>query len=116
MKRTRRQKIRYQQIGASMRAMDRQARAFMQAVEAGDLVMTVTRRVLYSCPACGLVDVGCDVPARGAEDVIAWLEQTMIVTLSRDHARRSPGCHPQSLKDIKIPITGTDRVGGPAEQ
>jgi hypothetical protein len=38
-KMTRKQKERYQRIGASMRAMDRQAAAFNRAVDAGEIVL-----------------------------------------------------------------------------
>jgi len=39
MKPTRRQKVAYQQRGASMRAMDAQARGFERAIESGELVV-----------------------------------------------------------------------------
>lgn len=72
--------------------------------------MTIT--VKYSCPLCGLSRVECDVPARGDEDVVVWMEQTIAV-VGRDHARRSPACHPERLHDLMIPMTGVDKVGGP---
>lgn len=72
----------------------------------------LTVRVQYSCPLCGLFKVHCDVPARGDEDVLVWMEQT-IAALSHDHHARSPQCHPGELKDVMIPMTGTDRIGGP---
>ena len=76
----------------------------------------MTIRVLYSCEGCGLKEVGVDVPARlGDEDVVAWMERTIRLA-GNDHRRRSLGCHPKSLQDLKIPITGADRVGGPAIQ
>lgn len=40
MKQTRKQKVAFQQRGASMRAMDQQARRFNAAVESGELVIT----------------------------------------------------------------------------
>lgn len=72
----------------------------------------VTTRVLYSCVPCGLRRVPVDVPARGEEDVLAWMEK-LGHAMSMDHARRSPHCHPESLTEVMIPMTGTDRVGGP---
>lgn len=68
--------------------------------------------VFYSCPECGLVKVRCDVKARGPEDVLAWMNGVG-VELSRDHDRRSPGCHPKELKNLMIPIEGVERIGDP---
>lgn len=71
---------------------------------------------LYSCEGCGIKDARVDVVARAAdEDVVAWMDQA-VRSLARDHSRRSPHCRPQSLQEIKIPITGADRIGGPALQ
>jgi len=67
--------------------------------------------VFYSCPACGLKDVAVVVPARETEDVRVWMDKTIRLTCD-DHAQRSPSCHPEQLHDLKIPITGADRVGG----
>lgn len=77
----------------------------------------MTIRVLYSCRTCHLEKVGCDVPARGEEDVLVWMEAT-IAHVSVDHARRSPGCVPADgkLNELWIPTAGTDRVGGPPVQ
>lgn len=73
--------------------------------------------VLYSCPECGLVDVPVPVPSRTTEDVVQWFEGVMIRYLGVDHARRSPHCHPNKLRDVKIPMpAGTDRVGGAVKQ
>lgn len=69
----------------------------------------------YSCPLCGVLKAEVDVPARGEEDVIAWMDRTILV-LAVDHARRSPDCHPDKLVDVMIPLDGTDRVGGPVLQ
>lgn len=73
--------------------------------------MTIT--VKYSCDGCGLKRVEADVPARTTEDVVVWMDRTVRL-LSRDHARRSPGCHPKALQEVMIPIgAGVDRIGGP---
>lgn len=71
--------------------------------------------VKYSCADCGLERVSCDVPARGEEDVIVWMEATASLA-SKDHNRRSPLCRPTTLTELMIPMSGTDRVGGPAIQ
>lgn len=76
---------------------------------------TVT--VLYSCPLCGIKDRGVGVRARGIEeDVLDWLEGACMVALGRDHAATSPFCHPTELKNLKIPLIGTDKIGGVAKQ
>lgn len=67
--------------------------------------------VLYSCHSCGLNDVKVQVPARTEENVLVWMETTGAY-LSADHDKRSPHCHPDTLSNVKIPITGTDRIGG----
>jgi hypothetical protein len=72
--------------------------------------------VQYSCRKCGLADIEVQVPARGTEDVIAWMNNTLLPGLVRDHHSRSPRCHPDTLSTVKIPMTGTDRVGGASAQ
>jgi len=74
--------------------------------------MTIT--VKYSCKLCGLDKVDVVVPARGTEDVLTWMD-TMGRFLGEDHHRRSPYCTPTKLQDVMIPMTGTDRVGGPTK-
>jgi len=74
-----------------------------------------TIHVLYSCAECGVKDAGVDVPIRGNEDVIQWMNQT-VVHIAQDHRQRSPNCHPREFSEIKIPITGAEKVGGPAIQ
>jgi len=76
----------------------------------------VTIRCFYSCDGCGLKDQGVDVPARvGDDDVVVWMEQTVRL-LVQDHKRRRVGCHPKSLQEIRIPMAGADRIGGPTIQ
>jgi hypothetical protein len=76
--------------------------------------MTIT--VMYSCPECALTKVSCIVPAREEEDVLVWMDET-IRLVAADHDRRSPRCHPKTLKDLYIPMPpGTDRIGGPTRQ
>lgn len=74
--------------------------------------MKLTITVLYSCDLCGLTDAHCDVPAREDEDVLVWMEQT-IQLVAANHHRRSPLCRPKTLKNLMIPMTGRDRIGGP---
>lgn len=90
--------------------------ALRTAAATSKLEGALTTRVRYSCPLCNVVKAEVDVPARGAEDVITWTEKVMIIALAQDHARRSPTCRPRKLVDIMIPLTGTDRVGGPVGQ
>lgn len=76
--------------------------------------LTIT--VKYSCLQCGLYRAECAVPARGDEDVLEWMNQT-IIFLAQDHAARSPSCHPASLHDVRIPFPeSADRIGGPSRQ
>ncbi len=66
--------------------------------------------VLYSCAGCGVVDRCVVVRARGDEDVVTWVEQTIQV-VGADHSRASPSCRATHLVDLKIPVSG-DKVGG----
>jgi hypothetical protein len=75
--------------------------------------MTITCK--YSCPACGLKRVACPVPARMTEPVTVWMEAT-VRRISADHRLRSPHCHAREMKELLIPMTGTDRIGGPTVQ
>ena len=70
--------------------------------------------VLYSCSACGIKDRSVTVNARREEGVVEWVEY-MGNKLSRDHDIESPHCKITSLSEVKIPIEGTDRVGGPKQ-
>jgi len=76
----------------------------------------LTIQVRYSCPLCGLVDTEIPVKARGEEDVVTWMEETVIIALANDHNARSPFCKPKQLHNIMIPIQNADRVGGPTLQ
>lgn len=72
----------------------------------------MTTRVMYSCHLCGLRKIQLDVPAREEEDVKAWLDATARL-VHVDHQHRTPGCPNPKIDDLMIPMTGTDRVGGP---
>jgi hypothetical protein len=78
-------------------------------------VNRLTVRCLYSCELCRAVDVPCDVPARGDEDVRTWMDLA-VRHIARHHFNRNPRCPAKALSELKIPMTGTDRVGGPSVQ
>lgn len=75
----------------------------------------MTTRCKYSCRTCNLHRVALDVPARQAEDVSDWMTAT-VALVGADHQRRSPGCPAKELTELMVPLTGTDRVGGPTVQ
>jgi hypothetical protein len=75
---------------------------------------STTITVKYSCSSCGLKDVDLQVNARGPEDVIVWMEKVLTPALGNDHFQRSPFCQVTSLTQVMIPITGVDKIGGPA--
>jgi hypothetical protein len=75
----------------------------------------VTITCKYSCKLCRLKRVKIQVPARQQESVTEWMEKT-VQKVAADHQRRRPGCPAKELTEFLIPITGTDRVGGPTVQ
>jgi len=76
--------------------------------------MPPTIEVLYSC-SCGLKDVPVQVPARTTEELREWMHH-LRVALSADHARRSPHCPARATAEVRIPLAGTCKVGGPVEK
>ena len=60
------------------------------------------------------MDVTVELPVRAdqSEDVIVWMKK-LEVTLGLDHFKRSPGCEPKTLQNIKIPDKGRAWIGGP---
>jgi hypothetical protein len=76
--------------------------------------MTNTIQVLYSCIECGLQDVKVEVEARTVEDVVTWMKEVGNA-LGADHFRRSPHCRTLTFSEVKIPITGASKIGGPVE-
>ena len=74
--------------------------------------MTIKITVSYSCHLCGLDRVPVEVTARTEENLKQWMDD-LIHLLATDHHNKSPFCDPDCLSNIMIPITGTDRVGGP---
>lgn len=78
------------------------------------LAMTIT--VLYSCAGCRLRNATVVVPAReSTEDVAVWMNDT-VRRVSADHRRRSPFCRARAMQEVKIPMTGAERIGGPSIQ
>lgn len=76
----------------------------------------MTIKCLYSCNLCGLKKIACEVPARvDGQDVAHWMKEA-VVTISEDHAHRSPHCKPKTLSEMYIPMDGTKMIGGPAIQ
>ncbi len=67
--------------------------------------------VLYSCDKCGISDRPVKIEARTVEPLKDWME-SLSELLSRDHDQHSPRCKITSITQVKIPIVGTDRVGG----
>lgn len=77
----------------------------------------MTIRVLYSCADCHLKDIGLDVPARvDDEDVRAWMDATVRLVAADHTRRRSPFCRAKALQELKIPVTGASKIGGPSIQ
>ena len=69
-------------------------------------------QVKYSCFACGVLRQLVTIHSRQGEDVCEWMEKTCIPALCRDHDQRSPGCHPDKLSEILIPILDQNKIGG----
>lgn len=70
-------------------------------------------KALYACDKCGLDSVEVEVPARGPEDVVAYLERIVAPLLAADHNKRSPRCRPKKFAWIKLPVSPgpSGRVG-----
>jgi hypothetical protein len=73
------------------------------------ILLTITTR--FSCHGCGLRDHPCMVRERhGTEDLSGWVDMIRYA-VAREHRRVSPACDARTC-DLKIPMTGTDRIGG----
>lgn len=75
----------------------------------------MTTRCKYSCELCGLKRVLIDLPVRQNESVTDWMDMA-VRRVQADHQRRSPGCPARELSEFMIPMSGTDKVGGPVVQ
>jgi hypothetical protein len=61
--------------------------------------------VLYSCEGCGIVDRPVDVVERNSDqNVVEWLHNVCVDTISKDHKAISPKCMADTIKTIKIPV------------
>lgn len=69
----------------------------------------------YSCFLCGLSRVVFKVRARTVEDITTWMEDVLTPALVADHSLRSPNCHPDTMSELLVPITGSSKIGGPVE-
>lgn len=74
-----------------------------------------TITVLYSCEYCQVVDAKVEVQARTTEEVTDWMKLTCITTVIADHYSKSPQCRASKLTNLKIPTTGTSKIGGSVE-
>lgn len=74
----------------------------------------MTIRCFYSCEGCGSRDVAVDVPERASDDmdVREWMEDA-VRRILRDHRVRNPFCRAKAMQEIKIPVGGAQRIGGP---
>jgi len=71
----------------------------------------------YTCDKCGLKNVAVEVPARGPEDVVAWLEKIVAPRLSSDHREKSPFCRITHFTQVWLPIPlGGGRIGEVTKQ
>ena len=75
---------------------------------------SATIKIKYSCCLCGILRQEVEVIARTDENVVEWLQGIATPAMMSDHALRSPECHPTKFSEVMIPITGVDKVGGPA--
>lgn len=70
----------------------------------------------FTCTTCGLRRIPISVQAREAsEDVVDWMNG-VVRQVGEEHQRLSPGCPAKELSELMIPMSGTDRVGGPVVQ
>ena len=74
--------------------------------------MTQTIKCLYTCTGCGLKEQSVQVPSCGDEDVLDWFRDTLTPALAKDHTNRSPLCMSREMSEVRIPIDGSDKIGG----
>lgn len=68
--------------------------------------------VKYSCKQCGLVGRDVIVPERKIEDdVVKYLELTVMDCVGADHRRVSPYCRATEIQDLMIPIKEDTPIG-----
>ena len=68
--------------------------------------------VIYTCGLCDLVDEKVAVRLRGEhEDIAEWMRSVQVL-IADDHWSKRPDCHPDTLKEVKIPLgQNTKRIG-----
>lgn len=71
-----------------------------------------TIEILYTCDSCGIKNQKVVVIARTTQNVVEWVQRVAAYAISADHAGRSPHCKATTMTDMKIPVSGTDKVGG----
>ena len=75
-------------------------------------------RIRYSCHDCGIYRAEVVVPYRPSEmEVTHWVGQVVGAAIAQDHNSKSPGCYPDALADVMIPVHDSQGwVGGPVQQ
>lgn len=68
--------------------------------------------IMYSCDECGIHRRTVQVRARDERDVVAWMNEVLIVAISMDHEVKSPRCAARKISNVMIPVTGAGKVGG----
>lgn len=72
--------------------------------------------VKYTCGLCTVVDATVQVPARPSEmDLEKWMANLTAI-IQADHQRRTPGCPARKLKQVAIPVSNAEWIGGPPIQ
>lgn len=72
--------------------------------------------VKYSCFPCAVRRADLEVPARGEEDVVTWLQATAH-RIAQAHRLACPTCRHHQIDELLIPAPpGTDKVGGVQQQ
>lgn len=72
--------------------------------------------VKYSCFPCGVRRADLEVPARGDEDVLVWMQATAH-RIAQAHRLACPTCRHHQIDELLIPAPpGTDKVGGVQQQ
>lgn len=68
--------------------------------------------IIYTCGQCTAIEIKLKVPARTTEEVVHWVRNICGHAIGLDHSTRSPNCRATTMKDLKIPMTGADKIGG----
>lgn len=74
--------------------------------------------VQYRCAVCSSGWRVVSVPVREkGQDVVDWMNRSVIVGIGADHLKRSPFCLARSISETKIPLPAQEggRVGEPTK-